>query len=46
MLKKYKELKVFKEKIEEVGRMLKALMKFLEEKHLNPWALESSNPCF
>jgi hypothetical protein len=39
VLKKYKERKVypiFKEIIGEVERMLKALIKSLEHKHLNP----------
>ncbi len=36
MLKHYKELKRLKSDIEEVERMLKALIKSLENKHLTP----------
>ena len=37
-------LKALKNHTKEVERMLKALIKSLENKRLNPWTLESSNP--
>ena len=37
-------LKALKDDTEEVERMLKALIKSLEKKRLDPWPLESSNP--
>ncbi len=38
------ELGTLKKDIAEVERMLKALIKSLENKHLNPWALVSLDP--
>jgi len=41
---KGKNLPGIKEDLEEIERMLKALIKSLENKHLNPWILESLTP--
>ncbi len=38
------ELGTAKKDIAEIKRMLKALIKSLENKHLNPWPLESLDP--
>ena len=38
------ELNTAKKDIAEIERMLKALIKSLEHKHLNPWPLESLDP--
>ncbi len=44
---KSSDMKTIKDNIGEVERMLKALIKSLKNKHLNPGTLESSNPyCF
>jgi hypothetical protein len=37
-------LKALKDNTEEVERMLKALIKSLENKHLDTWTLDSFNP--
>jgi hypothetical protein len=37
-------LKCLKDNIEEVERMLKALIQSLENKHLDPWTLGPSSP--
>ena len=45
MLKNYKELNVWQKSYElclKIERMLKALIKSLENKHLNPWTLFSN----
>ena len=51
MLKNYKDLKILKKvywvgkkDILESERMLKTLIKSLDNKHLNPWPLESLDP--
>ncbi len=38
------ELGTLNKAIAEIERMLKALIKSLENKHLNPWILEPSSP--
>ena len=40
------KLEMLHEGVGEVERMLKALIKSLENKHSTPWPLESSNPDF